>query len=89
VRHAKQHRTVQEVDELVELARQYCESRAAVVHATADGRLSPQQQEASSRRLEILNRRIELLKSNNELDRQRARRECAVISLAEFQKVAK
>ncbi len=86
---AAKFRTADEIDELVALARQYCETRAGLRCASAEGRLSPQQELSSAQQLQLLDRKIELLKSGNELDRQRARRERRVITLAQYPRMAR
>lgn len=82
-------RTASEIDELVALARCYCEVRAGYLSAKTEGRLSPQDESQSLQHLNSLNARIDQLKSNNELDRQRARKERRVIPLAEYARMAR
>lgn len=82
-------RTAREIDDLVALVRCYCELRAGYLSARSEGRLSPQQEVDSLRQLQALDARIELLKSSNELDWQRARKLRRVIPLAEYAKMAK
>jgi hypothetical protein len=82
-------RTQSEVDELVALARQYCEARAAHEAAKLEHRLSPQQEEQSSAVLRNLDGRLELLKSNNVLKRHLGSRRHAVIQLVNVLKLAR
>ena len=65
-------RSEKEINELVALARTYCELRAKLACALSAGGIDP----ADAMTRETLNRlseKIELLKSNNEFDRNRAR----------------
>jgi len=82
-------RTAREIDDLVTLARCYCELRAEYLSARTEGRLSPQQEIYSLRQLRALDARIDLLKSGNELDWQRARKLRRIIPLAEYARMAK
>ena len=79
-------RSEKDIQELLELARLYCEVRAAFQYARAEGRLSAEDEESATQRLECLNRKLELLKSNNELDHRRARTASAIIPLARFRR---
>ena len=66
-------RTENEVEELVETARQYCERLAAYKLALAEGRFSNAEEAQASRRLAVLEEQLRLLNSNNALDRRKAR----------------
>jgi hypothetical protein len=79
-------RTEAEIQELIALARLYCEVRADCAEAKAEGRLSAADEQTIRERLERIDKKLELLKSNNELDRRRARAGAAVIPMARFQK---
>lgn len=81
-------RSEQEINELVELARAYYEKRAAYYYAKAEGRLSMEDDDSVCRSLAILDLKLELLKSNNELDRRRARMRTNVVSLKNYRRKA-
>jgi hypothetical protein len=73
--------TETEVEELIELVRNFCELRAYIRERTAAG--SPSRDiEKLQLRLNHLDERIELLKSPSELDRLRARRMNNVITIS-------
>jgi hypothetical protein len=74
-------RTETEVRALVDLARVYCETRAHHRCAMAEGRLSPNEDEAARRALDAMDRKLELLKSNSEVDRRRAARNRNIVAL--------
>ena len=68
----KKMRTEREVEQLVALARHFCTLRAAYRCNRGEGRLSAEADAAAQRELAAIDARLELLKSNSELDRQRA-----------------
>lgn len=74
-------RTEAEVRVLIDLARVYCETRARHRCAMAEGRLSPNEDEIARQTLKAMDRRLELLKSNSEIDRRRAARNRNIVSL--------
>lgn len=83
-------RTPEEVDTLIQLARTFCELRAAHREALEDGNLSAEENAIIEHRLAGLDCRIERLKGNNEVERQRGGKVSNVISLSRFkQKAAK
>lgn len=84
----KQWRTEAEIDELIALARTYCSELSHYRYAQAEGRLSADEDTQAQSRLARLNEKIELLKSNNELDRRRASSTSRIISMARFQRKA-
>ena len=73
-------RSEREVDELVDLARTYCEALAEYRGAAAAG-LSPEQDAKARQSIANLSHKLELLKSNNELDRRRASLKRNVVAL--------
>jgi hypothetical protein len=70
-----------EIEELVQLARRYSETLAAYRLARMECRLSPQEDEQALHTLQRLDATLELLKSNSELERCRARKRTHVIEL--------
>jgi len=68
----KKMRTECEVEQLIALARHFCTLRSAYRCNRDEGRLSAEADAAAQRALSALDARLELLKSNSELDRQRA-----------------
>ena len=62
-----------EIDELLQLARSYCEARASLRQAETEDRLSPEQRHKRLFHLGLLDKSLQLLKSNNELERMRWR----------------
>ncbi len=66
-------RSDDEVEELVDAARHYCESLAAYRLALAEGRLSNTQEAQATRNLALLEEHLRLLNSNSDLDRRQAR----------------
>ena len=67
------YRSDKEIDELVGLARNYCETMASYRMAKSEDRLTPQESVRFEHDLAALDERITNLKSDNELDRQKAR----------------
>jgi hypothetical protein len=84
----RQWRTEAEIDELIALARTYCSELSNYHYAQAEGRLSAEEDMQAQSRLARLDEKIELLKSNNELDRKRASSASRIISMARFQRKA-
>ena len=74
-------RTDDEIDQLIALARTYCETRAKFVYAQAEGRLSADDEIRLRDTLQSLDKEIERLKSSNEVDRRRGKARNNVISL--------
>lgn len=74
-------RTEAEVRALIDLARVYCETRARHRCAMAEGRLSSNEDETARRTLDAMDRKLELLKSNNEIGRRRAARNRNIVLL--------
>lgn len=86
----QQMRSAEEVDELVNIALSYCSELAKFRNAKAEGRLSLEEESTAQQMLLGMDRKIELLKSNNELDRRRGRKERNIIPFArDKRKVAK
>ena len=79
-------RTERELDELIALAREYCSLRADYNYARAEGRLTQDQDSAALRTLTRLDEKLELLKSNSELDRRRAHFKSNIVSLNPFKR---
>jgi hypothetical protein len=84
----RQLRSEQEVDELITLARTYCSELATYRYAKSEGRLSADDEADINSRLARLDEKINLLKSNNELDRTRARTARTIISMERFRRKA-
>lgn len=83
-----QQRTELEIEEMVQLARTYCEALAAYRYAKAGGGLAPREDEEALGHLQRLETRLVMLKSNSELDRCRAKRWTNVIQFREHQRKA-
>ena len=84
----KNSRTEQELDELIDLARNYCSELARYRETQAGGPLSAEDDEQARRKLSRLSRKLELLKSNSELDRTRARATTRIIPMDRFKRKA-
>ncbi len=69
----RRYRSDKEIDELIDLARTYCETRAEYRLAKHEGRLSAQMEEEVALYLKSLDARLTLMKSNSSVDQQQAR----------------
>jgi len=83
------HRTEKEIDELVALARTYCEVRADHQYARAEGRVSAAEEARTNEYLKSLDEKLALLKSDNELVRSRAYAPNNIIQLCQRRKAAR
>ena len=82
------YRTESELNELIALARTYCEVRARQRDARAEGRLSEEEDARVSNDLQKLDLKLELLKNNNELVRSRAHARNNIVQLGNVRKKA-
>ena len=82
------HRTDKDIDELVALARTFCEVRAKHQYAQVEGRISPEEDERAREYLRTLDEKLELLKSSSELDHSRATVRDNIIQLPQLKRKA-
>jgi hypothetical protein len=79
-----QLRSEHEIEQLIALARTYCEVRARHEYAQAEGRVTPEEDAQTRDYLRTLDEKIERLKSNNELVRSAAHARNNIIQIRNF-----